>query len=348
MAQGKRLTLGQIGEFGLIQRVERIFGRPNRPGLVQGIGDDAAVVKIGHNKALLYTTDILIEDVHFSLKYEGFLDIGWKALAVNISDIASMGATPTWGVISVGVPVSIPVDNVDKLAQGVAKLARKYRIGIIGGDTVKSPDRLVVNIALLGEAPVQDILYRHGASPGDALFVTNRVGEAAAGLAVLKDRWQLAVNGWPKIKKQIVKKYLRPEPRVKESVLIVKNKLASSMIDISDGLHISIKLLCARSKVGARVYLDKIPLNKQLSPPKADQPLAETINYQHALQLALSGGEDYELLFTVPQNKIRKALALFPHGWIGEITKDKICKVLDQNGREVITRNTGYEHFKTK
>ncbi|MDD5492667.1 MAG: thiamine-phosphate kinase [bacterium] len=336
MAQGKRLTLGQIGEFGLIQRVERIFGRPSRPGLVQGIGDDAAVVKIGHNKALLYTTDILIEDVHFSLKYEGFLDIGWKALAVNISDIASMGATPTWGVISVGVPVSIPVDNVDKLAQGVAKLARKYRIGIIGGDTVKSPDRLVVNIALLGEAPVQDILYRHGASPGDALFVTNRIGEAAAGLELLRKR--MAGGGWRNNDKHLLQRYLRPEPRVKEARLIVKHKLASSMIDISDGLHISVKILCARSKVGARVYLDKIPLNNQLS----------TINYQHALQLALSGGEDYELLFTVPKNKVRQALALFPNGWLGEITRDKSCKVLDQNGREVITRNTGYEHFKTE
>ncbi|MDD5491502.1 MAG: thiamine-phosphate kinase [bacterium] len=337
MMRSKQQTLGQIGEFGLIQRAKRIFGLPARPGLVQGIGDDTAVVKIGHNKALLYTTDMLIEDVHFSLKYEGFFDIGWKALAVNISDIASMGATPTWGLISVGVPVGIPVDNVDKLAQGVASLARKYRVGIIGGDTVKSPDRLVVNIALLGEAPAQDILYRHGANPGDALFVTNRVGEAAAGLAVLKDRWQLTVNGWPTLRKQLVKAYLRPEPRIKESVLIVKNKLASSMIDISDGLHLSVKLLCGRSKVGAKIYLNKIPINPRLA---TRDPL-------QSRQWALSGGEDYELLFTVPKNKIRKALTLFPSGWIGEITGDKTVKVLDQAGQEVMIRNTGYEHFKT-
>ncbi|MDD5259806.1 MAG: thiamine-phosphate kinase [bacterium] len=334
MAQVKGLTLGQLGEFGLIQRVARIFGRPSRPGLVQGIGDDAAVVKIGHNKALVYTTDMLIEDVHFSLKYEGFLDVGWKALAVNISDIASMGATPTWGVISVGVPVGIPVDNVDNLAQGVASLARKYQIGIIGGDTVKSPDRLVVNIALLGEAPANDLLFRHGASPGDALFVTNCVGEAAAGLEIL--RRQTADGRRQNNDKHLIHRYLRPEPRVKESVLIVKYKLASSMIDISDGLHISVSLLCQQSKVGAIIYLDKIPLNNQLS----------TINYQHALQLALSGGEDYELLFTVPQRKIKKALALFPHGWIGVITKDKAVKLLNPAGREVIIKKTGYEHFK--
>jgi thiamine-monophosphate kinase len=109
------------------------------------------------------------------------------------------------------------------------------------------------------------------------------------------------------------------------------------MIDISDGLHISVKLLCERSKVGAKIYLDKIPLNNQLS----------TINYQHALQLALSGGEDYELLFTVPKAKIRKALALFPAGLIGEMTEDKAVKILDRSGREVTIRNTGYEHFKT-
>ncbi len=331
MAQVKGLTLGQLGEFGLIQRAERIFGRPDRPGLVQGIGDDAAVVKIGHNKALIYTTDMLIEDVHFSLKYEGFSDIGWKALAVNISDIASMGATPTWGLISVGVPVGIPVDNVDKLAQGVASLAHKYHVGIIGGDTVKSPDRLVVNIALLGEATAKDILFRHGASPGDALFVTNRVGEAAAGLEILRDSRPVTRDS-----RLLIKRYLRPEPRVKESRLIVQHRLASSMIDISDGLHISVKLLCAQSKVGARVYLDKIPLNSQLA----------TRNPQQALQWALSGGEDYELLFTVPKNKIRKALALFPYGWIGEITKDNSVKVLSPTGREVKVRKTGYEHFK--
>ncbi len=335
MPHFQRLTLGQVGEFGLIQRAKRIFDRPARPGLVQGIGDDTAVVKIGHNKALLYTTDMLIEDVHFSLKYEGFFDIGWKALAVNISDIASMGATPTWGLISVGVPVGIPVDNVDKLAQGVASLARKYRVGIIGGDTVKSPDRLVVNIALLGEAPAKEIIYRHGASPGDALFVTNCVGEAAAGLEILRKSQRSAVSGQQN-RKHLIHRYLRPEPRVKESRLIVKYKLASSMIDISDGLHLSVKLLCAQSKVGAKIYLDKIPLNSQLA----------TRNPQQALQWALSGGEDYELLFTVPKKKIQKALELFPHGWIGEITKDKKIKVLDQTGREVMIRNTGYEHFK--
>lgn len=336
MTRSRGLTLGQIGEFGLIQRARRIFGRPARPGLVQGIGDDTAVVKTGHNKALLYTTDMLIEEVHFSLKYEGFFDIGWKALAVNISDIASMGATPTWGLISVGVPVGIPVDNVDKLAHGVASLARKYRVGIIGGDTVKSPDRLVVNIALLGEAPVQDILYRHGARPGDALFVTNRVGEAAAGLEILRNSQRPAVGGQQN-RKHLIQRYLRPDPRLKESVLIIKNKLASSMIDISDGLHISVKLLCQQSKVGAKIYLDKIPLNSQLA----------TRNSQQALQWALAGGEDYELLFTVPKNRIRKALSLFPSGWIGEITGDKAVKVLDQAGQEVVIRKTGYEHFKT-
>jgi thiamine-monophosphate kinase len=331
MPHRKQLALGQIGEFGLIQRAERIFGRPARPGLVQGIGDDAAVVKVGHNKALVYTTDMLIEDVHFSLKYEGFQDIGWKALAVNISDIASMGATPTWGVISVGVPVGIPVDNVDKLAQGVASLARKYQVGIIGGDTVKSPDRLVVNIALLGEASDKDILFRHGASPGDALFVTGRIGEAAAGLEILRNSKFQIPNA-----KLLIKKYLKPEPRLKESRLIVKNKLASSMIDISDGLHISTKFLCTQSKVGARIYLDKIPLNSRLA----------TRDPRQALQWALSGGEDYELLFTVPKNKVKKALELFPHGWIGEITRDKKIQVIDDQGQEIMIRNTGYEHFK--
>ncbi|MBI5555374.1 MAG: thiamine-phosphate kinase [Elusimicrobia bacterium] len=337
MAQVKKLTLGRIGEFGLIQRATRIFGRPARPGLIKGIGDDTAVVKVGHNKALVFTTDMLIEDIHFSLKYEGFFDIGWKALAVNISDVASMGATPTWGVISVGVPVGIPVDSVDKLAQGVAILARKHRIGIIGGDTVKSPDRLVVNIALLGDAAEKDIIYRQGAQPGEALFVTGRIGEAAAGLEIIRGGQRSAVSGQQKNKKYLIHRYLRPEPRIKESILIVKNQLASSMIDISDGLHLSVKLLCAQSKVGANIYLNKIPLNNQLS----------TINYQQALQWALSGGEDYELLFTVPRQKVKKALELFPHGWIGKVTTGSAIKILDQSGREITTRNTGYEHFKT-
>jgi len=336
MTQTKRITLGQIGEFGLIQRVSRIFGKPSRPGLIKGIGDDTAVVKIGHNKALVFTTDMLIENVHFSLKYEGFFDIGWKALAVNVSDVASMGATPTWGVISVGMPVGIPVDCVDKLAQGVASLARKYRIGIIGGDTVKSPDLLVVNIALLGEAPEHDLLYRQGAQPGEALFVTGRIGEAAAGLELLRKRRQTA-DGSQHNRKHLIDRYLRPEPRVKESILIVKNQLASSMIDISDGLHISVKFLCEQSKVGANIYLDKIPVNRELL----------TANREQAWQLALSGGEDYELLFTVPRKKIKKALALFPHGWIGEVTGGNTIKILDKTGQEINVGNAGYEHFKT-
>ena len=333
MSVRSRLTLAELGEFGLIRRAAGIFGQRGLPGLVKGIGDDAAVVKVGHNKAIVATTDMLIEDIHFSLKYEGFFDIGWKALAVNLSDMAAMGATPKWGLISIGLPVGIPVDSVDKLSRGIATLARKYRVGIIGGDTVKSPGKLVINLAVLGEATPGEVIYRQGARPGDFLFVSGRIGEAAAGLAILQKKLKSRQLG---AAAGIVRKYLRPEPRLKESNLIVKYGLASSMIDISDGLHISVKFLCEQSKVGAKMYLGKIPLNHQLS----------TINHQQALRWALAGGEDYELLFTVPKNKLKQALELFPHGMIGEITRGRDIVLLDKTGRKNISVDTGYEHFK--
>lgn len=328
MARQEFINLEHVGEFGLINRIAGIFGGQKQPGLIQGIGDDAAVVKIGHGLAMIFTTDMLIEDVHFSLEYEDFFDIGWKSLAVNLSDIASMGGRPKWGVVSVGLPVNIPVDNVDKLAQGIASLARKYQVAIVGGDTVKSPDRLVINIALLGESAQKDVLYRRGAVAGDALFVTGKLGEAAAGLEALKTGRQIS--------KLLLKRYRRPEPRIKESALLVKHKLASSMIDVSDGLSLSVKFICQQSKTGAKIYLDKIPLNRQLA----------SNNYQQALHWALNGGEDYELLFTVPPPKIKKALGFFPKGLIGEIVPGKKITLLDQNNQEVNFKNSGYDHFK--
>ncbi len=333
MSVRSRLTLAELGEFGLIRRAAGIFGQRGLPGLVKGIGDDAAVVKVGHNKAIVATTDMLIEDIHFSLKYEGFFDIGWKALAVNLSDMAAMGATPKWGLISIGLPVGISVDSVDKLSRGIATLARKYRVGIIGGDTVKSPGKLVINLAVLGEATPGEVIYRQGARPGDFLFVSGRIGEAAAGLAILQKKLKSRQLG---ASAGIVRKYLRPEPRLKESNLIVKYGLASSMIDISDGLHLSAKFICEPSRVGAKIYIDKIPVNHRLL----------SANRERALSWALSGGEDYELLFTVPPAKVRKALALFPGKLIGEITGGRDIKLLDKNRQEIDFKSSGYDHFK--
>lgn len=332
MGKKKELSLRDIGEFGLIHKLEKIFTIKNTARLVKGIGDDAAVVRTDPRQALIFTTDMMMEDVHFSLKYEDFFSIGWKSLAINISDVASMGGIPKWAVISIGIPVGIPVDNVDNIARGIEALAKKYGVDIIGGDTIKSPDKLVINVALLGEAPPREILYRKGSQPGDVLFVTGKLGEAAAGLEILRNL-KLEIGN----SQLLVRRYLRPEPRVKEAACIVKNKLASSMIDISDGLLVSVRFLCEQSKVGAKIYLDKIPLNHRLS----------TINYQQALKWAVSGGEDYELLFTVPADRKKKALKLFPHGCIGEITKKSGVALLNRNGEKASMEDTGYEHFKT-
>ena len=230
--------LKDIGEFGLIKRIaeaEKIFDKE----VIVGIGDDTAVLKYKKDCYLLLTTDMLVENIHFDKKATPF-QIGWKALAVNLSDIAAMGGIPKYGLVSLGLKKETSINFVDELYQGIRSLAKKFKVKILGGDTVSSP-RTVINIALTGEVEKKYLTLRNGAKIGNKIYVTGILGGSISG------------------------KHLSFIPRVKEARYLVKNFHPTAMIDISDGLLADLKRVCERSKLGARIYQKKIPLSKEVS-----------------------------------------------------------------------------------
>lgn len=298
------MKLSQLGEFGLIDRIAR--REHKRPTTLIGIGDDAAVLKFP-GKYLLVTTDTFIENIHFKLKTTSFFHLGQKVLVANISDIAAMGGWPTHALVTVGVPKTMSVKKVDELYRGIDRLARKFKIDIIGGDTVQSPKEVVVSIVLLGEVEKENLLLRSTAKVGDAILVTGVFGGPAA---VKYDS-----------------RKLKAEHRTREARTIATSKLATSMIDSSDGLVRSVLEICRASKVGARIREDKVPVARGAT-----------------LDQALYGGEEYELVFTLPKGKKVKGVR---YEAIGEIVAGKQgVKLIDGHGRIKSLKSGGYEHFK--
>jgi thiamine-monophosphate kinase len=331
------VELKKIGEFGLIDRIARLA--PVAPAdILKGIGDDAAVISINKTRRLLCTTDTLVEGIHFETSFTPPYLLGKKCLAVNLSDIAAMGGTPRWFVVSLSIPPGISYAFIKKLYAGIYAQAKKFGVSLVGGDTTAAPDKLVITIALLGMARSGAVVYRHGARSGDAIYVTGFLGDSALGLALLKEH-KAASSGNP-----LLKQHLDPEPRVAEGKEIARRKAASSMIDVSDGLLADLRHILEESGVGARLWLGRLPLSSRYR--KSAQP--GSADYYAA---ALCGGEDYELLFTVPPEKEKTITALrkmfsIPLTRIGEVTEKKgELKILDESGREVSYKREGFTHF---
>jgi len=278
------MLIKEIGEFGLIKRMATEIGVTGRP-VIAGIGDDTAVLHPPVGKVQLLTTDMLVEDIHFRLNTASPFQIGWRSLAVNISDIAAMGGEPTYAVISIGFPRDATVELVDEIYSGMSKIAEAYSVDIVGGDTVSAP-QLVINVALLGEVEAENLLLRSGAKEGDVLVVTGDLGGSDAGLNILEHN--LTIEG--------TEKHLTPTPRVREGRLLAKSGFVTSMIDISDGLASEVHHICEESGTGARLYMDDIPLSDNV------RRVAERIG-KKPHDLALYGGEDFELLFTCQPDK---------------------------------------------
>lgn len=247
------------GEFGSIKDIAAVIGKPSK-SVIKGIGDDTAVIDIGGKKCLLATTDTLVESVHFDMRYFSFYDLGWKALAVNLSDIASMGGVPKYALVSLGLTKKAKPKDVRDLYKGMKALAKKYHVDIIGGDTVFSPEKTSVTVSVIGEAEKKKVLYRKGAKVGDLIMVTGEFGSALPGKN---------------------KKHLRPEPRVIEGQIIAKSGHATAMMDCSDGLAFTVGEICRQSGTGADIRDVLVPKSKAVS-----------------LKDALYGGEDFELVFT--------------------------------------------------
>jgi len=335
---GVRPTLAELGERGLIARLRQRLPAPG-PDVLVGIGDDAAAIRWGEG-TLLLTTDTLLEGIHFRRTTATLRDIGAKAIAVNVSDIAAMGGEPRYALLALALPPTLAVADVDELYAGIQDMARQHGVTVVGGDTCAAPDGVVLSVTLVGRvlgAP----LRRNGARVGDAVMVTGSLGASAAGLALL-ERGPGALA--PAIVEAVVRPHRVPTPRVAESGLIRASGWATAMIDLSDGLATDVRHIATESGVGARIDVDALPVSE------ATRATARALDVD-PLEWALSGGEDYELLFTAAPDRATDlardvtARTGTPVHWIGEIRPpaDGI-RFVNRSGRPRAVA-PGFDHF---
>ncbi|MBN1385871.1 thiamine-phosphate kinase [Candidatus Woesearchaeota archaeon] len=304
-----------------VHLLESIKRRPRNRDVVVGIDDDVAVVRSSRKSEFhVYTTDILIEDVHFSRKYFTPEQIGMKAIEVNVSDIAAIGGTPEYCLVSIGLP-EVGLDYVKSIYKGMGLACRRHGIDIIGGDTSKS-EKLIINVAMTGSVKKKDISLRSTARSGDLICVTGHLGESEAG--------RLCINR--KIKSSLVRRHLEPRARLDLSRKIAP--FATSMIDLSDGLATDLRHICRLSKKGCRIYHSFVPVSGELIRVSGKMGL-------DPYKLALYGGEDYELLFTIPRKNLGKIRCRY--FIVGVITSGG-C-VLSYNNK-IMEFGRGYDHFR--
>ena len=313
-------------------------------GVRVGIGDDCAVLEPSAGRLVLATTDLLVEDVHFRRRYATAADVGWKSLAVNLSDIASMGGRPRWALVALACPEGVTVEEAEAFFTGLLELARAHDVAVVGGDTSASPRGWIVNVTLLGEAAPASVL-RSTAKSGDVIAVTGTLGRAAAGFAVL-ERGTTPAGVAPTALDQVKAAHLRPRPRVREGQWLAATGGVTAMIDLSDGLATDLGRICEESRVGARVDLARLPLDA------AARAVAAAVGGA-ALAWATGGGEDYELLVTCHPRAFTRladgvaAATGTPLTAIGEITPEQGgVRYTDAAGHEVAVAR-GFEHFVT-
>jgi thiamine-monophosphate kinase len=299
MSNEKRTELNSLGEFGLIEKITKGFNLQQSSSL-KGIGDDAAVISISDDTALLISTDMLLEGVHFNLMYAPLKHLGYKAVVVNLSDIYAMNAQPTQITVSIAVSNRFSIEAIEELYKGIQLACHHYQVDLLGGDTASSLSGLMISITAVGFAKKDDIVYRSGAKENDLLVVSGDLGAAYMGLQLL-EREKQVFQANPQIQPDLdghdylLERQLKPEAR-KDLIGFLKELgvKPSSMIDISDGLASEVLHLCNQSKVGCHVYDEKIPIDPDT------YNTARDFNLDPAT-CALNGGEDYELLFTVQQ-----------------------------------------------
>lgn len=312
-------------EFKFLESIRRKFS-------LGKIGDDCAVLPKDPETDMVITADMLVEDIDFRLKWITPESVGHKALAVSLSDIAAMGANPTWAMLSIGLPEHIwNTDFIDRFYDGWHRLASEFGVELVGGDISRTPDKIVIDSVVAGEVEKGGAILRSTARPGDMIFVTNLLGGAAAGLAVLE-------GGLPRGAEleKVVLKQLQPMPQIKWGKLLQQQHLASAMIDLSDGLSSDLAHLCRASGVGAVIYADKIPVYPASNLP--DRPEIDP------LDRALNGGEDFELLFTSdPKNFSTLKTGHFLH--IGEVTASEGIIELITSSERAVLEPRGYRHF---
>ncbi|MBD3582143.1 thiamine-phosphate kinase [Flavobacterium selenitireducens] len=324
----QRTSISQLGEFGLIDHLTKNF-EIRQDSTLKGIGDDAAVLDFKDKKAIV-TTDLLIEGIHFDLAFMPLKHLGYKAVVVNLSDICAMNAKPTQITVSIAISNRFPLEAVEELYAGIALAANQYNVDVIGGDTTSSQTGLLISVTALGQADESEIVYRNGARPNELLVVSGDLGSAYMGLQVLEREKQVFLvnpQSQPDLDNYtyLIERQLKPEARTDIRTLLHALEIKpTSMIDISDGLSSEILHLCKQSNVGCNLFEEKLPIDPQLI------NTCEEFNID-ATTVAINGGEDYELLFTIGLGDFDKIKANPNFTVIGHITEEK-------EGAHLITR----------
>jgi thiamine-monophosphate kinase len=331
------MRLSELGEFGLINLIRssiRYSGRTPWQEVLVGIGDDAAAWQ-SDNRIQLATTDTLVQDVHFDLGVISWEELGWKALAVNLSDIAAMGGIPKYVLLSLALPGELEVADISKFINSMMHLAKEFGVALVGGNVATAPN-VVITVTIIGCSKGKAMLRRSTASSGEQIAVTGYLGLSAAGLEMLKGK---AISD-PEVSSILRRAHFRPVPRVEEGQILIEQGVKTA-IDISDGLIADLDHICESSKVNAKIKIEQVPVHPVV-----------TANFPNHQELALCGGEDYELLFTADEAIVARAKQALncPVTVIGDITEEKLptrVTLVDGKGNIIPYKKGGWEHFKS-
>ncbi len=330
------MKLAELGEFGFIERIRAAVAATaaSGAGVRLGIGDDCAVTELPPGQVLLTSTDLLIEEIHFRSAWSDWRTLGGKCVAVNVSDVAAMGGTPRHLYLGLGIPADMALADLDAFMDGFLQAAADYGAVLVGGDTCRSPGPLMVSVTVEGAAPADQVVARGGARPGDAVYVSGTLGDSALALRRLQSGRPLADD--------LARRHHRPQARVALGRALAEAQLPSAMIDVSDGVLADLGHILDASAVGARLEQPQLPLSPAFRQALAEEPAL--------LELALCGGEDYELLFTVPAEKEPLLAALVADVAITRIgtviAAEQGLLLADETGRLRPARAKGYNHFR--
>lgn len=343
----KQTEISQLGEFGLIDRLTKDLPKVN-DSTVYAVGDDAAILNFPADRDVLVTTDLLLENVHFDLTYVPLMHLGYKAAVVNFSDVCAMNGTPRQITVSLGISRRFTVEHIEALYAGIRKACEVYGVDIIGGDTCASHQGLVISITCIGDAPKGHAVKRSGARDTDLICVSGDLGAAYMGLQLLER--EKAVSAGQKDfqpdfsgKEYLIERQLKPEARRDIVEILAKEGIVpTAMMDVSDGLSSELLHICKQSHTGCRVYEDRIPIDYQTA------VMAEELN-MNLVTAALNGGEDYELLFTVPLTDHDKVAKIEGVKIIGYITKPELgCALITRDGGEISLKAQGWNPLAEK
>jgi thiamine-monophosphate kinase len=333
--------VSDIGEFGLIARLTSILPRP--ANVIVGVGDDAAVLQVSSSEIIVATCDMFVEGVHFDLNTCTASQVGWRAMTASLSDIAAMGCRPLFATISIAVPQDTPVGTIVQIYNGLANAARPHAVAIVGGDTVRSPAPIVLDVSAIGEPDGERYLTRSGARDGDLIAVTGYPGQSAAGLEIIMSAASRGERG----DEDLVRAHLEPQARVEHGLSLAQTDAVTAAIDLSDGLVQDLGHICEMSKLGGLIDLQKLPI----SPPLSEYCKRHSEN---PVDMCLSGGEDYELLFTIRKDREKPLIADWcerfdiPMTIIGYMTAEFDGVRFRDGDRIVSSDRAGYDHFRKR